>query len=435
MKLAACTIASPNYLHFVRTLAASYVAQHPGQHFYVLIVADLADPTAFQVDPSFTPVMLGEIGLRDLRVEAMKYDILELNTNVKPTFLKHLSARFELDAVVYLDPDIFVYAPLEPVFSPLAEGATAVVTPHMTTPVFDGRSPAEQDLLYNGTYNLGFIAVANNAEGRRLLDWWEHRCLALGFSEGRTGLFVDQKWINLAPGLFDRVHIARDAGLNMAYWNLHERRLTSGQNGIEVKSPVSGRVPLRFFHFSGVEPTDPELLSRHTDRFTLAERPDLQHLFADYKAVVNGNHVPAAEALPYGFDRLSDGTALNRLARRLFAAHGARFTQPEGHSPDPSSDPSSDPFDAQGAFAQFARKQGLVKGKAAPAKSTWKQFNPEDRRVQAVHRLLRWTLRTLGPNRYELLMRYLAFISVLRHQGVFLRDRRWPADRTTDPGE
>src|SRR5580698_10555011 len=155
---AACTIVSPNYLAYARTLAASYIAQHPDQRFFVLIVADLSDPTPFEGD-AFTPVMLGEIGLRDVRVEAMKYDILELNTNVKPTFMKHLIERYELDALAYIDPDIFCYAPLDPVFDALGSGASAVLTPHITTPVFDGRSPSEQDLLFNGSYNLGFIAV------------------------------------------------------------------------------------------------------------------------------------------------------------------------------------------------------------------------------------------------------------------------------------
>ena len=417
MNCAACTIASPNYLPFARTLAASYVAQHPEQRFFVLIVADLSDPEPFQVDPSFTPIMLEEIGIRDVRVEAMKYDILELNTNVKPTFLKFLIDDFRLDALVYLDPDIFVYAPLEPVFEAIEAGATAVLTPHMTTPVFDGKAPSEQDLLYNGTYNLGFIAVGAGPESQRLLKWWEQRCLRLGFSEGRTGLFVDQKWINLAPGFFENVVISRDPGLNMAYWNLHERRLVETEGGYRVESPVSEPVPLRFFHFSGVDLSESEVLSRNTDRFTLADRPDLGRLFAEYRRAIASNRGAAAEALPYGFDRFSDGTAVTRLARRLFAAHLDRFTRPEGDS--------SDPFDAAGAFARFAREQRLVKGKAGPAKATWKEFDPEDRRVRAVHRLLRAGLRVLGPNRYELLMRYLAHISVLRHQGVFLRSKRW----------
>ena len=425
MRFAACTIVSPNYLPFARTLAASYVAQHPEQRFFVLIVADLTDPAPFASEPSFAPVMLDEIGLRDLRVEAMKYDILELNTNVKPTFLKYLLRRYGLDGLVYLDPDIFVYQRLAPVFEAVENGATAVLTPHMTAPVFDGRSPSEQDLLYNGTFNLGFVAVSGGAEALRLLTWWEHRCLTLGFSEGRTGLFVDQKWMNLAPGMFDGVVISRDAGLNMAYWNLHERRLAEGPDGYVVESAASGRVPLRFFHFSGVEPEEATVLSRHTDRFTLRDRPDLGRLFADYTAAVRANGDSAAERLPYGFDSFSDGTTVTRLARRIFAAHFAHFTSATGSSPDP--------FAADGPFARFARVQGLVKGKVAPQKSTWKQFNPSDRRVWAVHRSLRAALRVLGPHQYELLMRYLAHIAVLRQQAVFLRDRSW--DRDAERGE
>ena len=446
LKSAACTIVSPNYLHFARTLAASYVAQHPEQAFFVLIVADLHDKTPFEVDPAFTPVLLSEIGLADLRGEAMKYDILELNTNVKPTFMRHLLTRHGLDAIVYLDPDIFLYARLDPVFEALRT-ASAVLTPHMTAPVFDGHSPSEQDLLYNGTYNLGFIAVSGSAEGRRLLEWWEARCLALGFSEGRTGLFVDQKWANLMPGLFEGVVISRDPGLNMAYWNLHERALEprsesrsqsrseplselSGSQ-LQVRTAASELVPLRFFHFSGVDVEAEGELSRHTNRYTLDTRPDLQSLFAAYRATVQANRLPGVEALPYGFDRLSDGTAVTRLARRLYAVHQQHL------QPVSSSHPaqSTDPFDAAGPFARFARAQGLIKGKVAPQKTTWKQFNGEDRRVRSIHVLLRGALRLLGPNRYELLMRYLAHISVLRHQAVFLRDPAWPTPGESGPDE
>ena len=412
---AACTIVSPNYLSFARTLAASYVAQHPDQQFFVLIVADLTDPSPFRVDPSFTPVMLPELGLEDLRSLAMRYDILELNTNVKPTFLKHLMQAHGVDALICLDPDIFVYHSLTPVFDALGSGASAVLTPHITRPISDDKSPSEQDLLYNGTYNLGFIAVSRTDEGRRLLDWWEERCLRLGYSEGRTGLFVDQKWMNLAPGLFGTILISRDPGLNMAYWNLHERKLLNGSEGVQVQRGDESPVPLRFFHFSGLSPSEPHTISRNTDRFELTVRPDLQEIFARYKAVVQANAGHMAERLPYGFDQLSDGTPVSRLARRIFAAHEPRFR-------------GSDPFDENGAFARFSRKQRLVKNKGKPTNATWRQFDSADRRVRAVHRILKFTLRALGPHRYELLMRYLAHISVLRHQSVFLRNGNWPPD-------
>lgn len=402
----ACTIVSPNYLAYARTVAASYLGQHPDHRFFVLIVADLSlnDRKIFEGD-GFTPVMLPEIGLEDLRGEGMKYDILELNTNVKPTFMKYLVQTFDLKNLVYLDPDIFVYSPLTPVFEALDGGASAILTPHLTTPIDDGKLPGEQDMLYNGSYNLGFIAVKRCEESWRLLSWWERRCLDLGFSEGRTGLFVDQKWMNLAPGMFEQVKILRHPGCNMAYWNLHERRLT----GCAENYFVNGWAQLCFFHFSGIVLNDPAMLSKNTNRYTLADRPDLERLFREYKSAVLANKDTVREEIAYGFDRLSDGTMLTRLARRIYAKHQARWA-------------GQDPFDAAGGFAAFAKRLGLVAGKAAPEKATWREFNPNDRRVEMVHHLLRMALRALGPNRYELLMRYLGHITVLRNQSIFLKD-------------
>ena len=402
---AACTIVSPNYIAFARTLATSYLAQHPGDRFFVLIVANLSDVTPF-ADQPFTPVLLHAIGLDDLAGTAMKYEILELNTNVKPTFMKYLITHHSIERLIYLDPDIFVYAPLGPVFEAL-DAHDAVLTPHLTNPIFDGKVPGEQELLYNGTYNLGFAAVRNSPDALRLLDWWERRCLDLGFSEGRTGLFVDQKWMNLAPGLFERVAILRHPGCNMAYWNLNDRTVS----GNPVAPTVNDRFPLCFFHFSGIVPSDAAILSKHTNRYTLASRPDLTDIFAAYKAAVLANEDEGIAAIPYGFDAFSNGTIITRLARRVYAAHEAEFT-------------GGDPFDSSGPFYRFANGAGLLAGKAKPLRATWHEFSHTDRRVGAIHRILRVALRLLGPNRYELLMRYLGHISVLRNQGVFLKPRK-----------
>ena len=411
---AACTIVSPNYLSFARVLATSYMAQHPAHRFFVLIVADIsvAEGYVFACDGAvYTAVMLEEIGLADLRCVAMKYDILELNTNVKPTFMQYLLKRYELGSLVYLDPDIFVYSPLTPVFEALDASASAVLTPHITMPYNDDKEPSEQDILYNGTYNLGFVAVRACAEGLRLLRWWESRCLTLGFSEGRTGLFVDQKWMNLATGLFGDVHILRHPGCNMAYWNLHERGLVAHEGTYLVDSGRAELQNLCFFHFSGVVVSDAALLSKHTNRFALADRPDLTEIFAFYKAAVLEKQSNQLEGTPYGFDRFSDKTAVTRLARRIYAQHQGRWA-------------GEDPFDSRGNFAEFAGRLRLVAGKIEPPKATWREFNATDGRVKMVHRLLKAALRVLGPNRYELLMRYLSHISVLRHQSVFLDDKQ-----------
>jgi hypothetical protein len=402
--MGACTIVSPNYLPFARTLARSYLRHHPGHAFFVLVVADVHAKELFCDEP-FKTVLMDELPLASVNCLAMRYDILELNTNVKPTFMKYLLAKFELEALIYLDPDIYVYSPLIPIMGMLP-AFNVVLTPHLTSPLpDDGRSPCERDLLYNGTYNLGFIAVTSSHESIRMLDWWESRCLHEAFSEGRSGLFVDQKWINLVPGIFEGVAICRDLGCNVAYWNLNERILSgSGDDYL-----VSGTAPLRFFHFSGTDLDDPTMLSKNTDRFSLENRPDLVSLFSEYKTEVVQSRVAAKDSLPYGFDVFSDGSAVTRLQRRIFAAQELEFGE-------------GNPFDARGRFYDFLGRHRLLVGKVQSARPGWREFNPHDRRVRLVNRLLLIVLRLLGPIRYELLMRYLSFISILRNQAVFIRD-------------
>ena len=72
-----------------------------------------------------------------------------------------------------------------------------------------------------GVFNSGFVAVGQS--GRPFLDWWASRlrrdCL---FCEP-MGVHADQRWLDFVPSYFDH-HVLRDPGINVAQWNLHERR-------------------------------------------------------------------------------------------------------------------------------------------------------------------------------------------------------------------
>jgi len=406
----ACTIVSPNYLPFARTLANSYLQHHPNDKFYVLIVARSADKSLFRDEP-FSAVMLEELGLPNLSSIAMKYDILELNTNVKPSFMKYIFDKSDIDNLIYLDPDIYVYSPMDPIYS-ILESSNVVLTPHITSPINDDKSPGEQEFLSSGVFNLGFVGAHRSSESFRMLDWWENRCLEQGYSETRTGLFVDQKWMNLAPCLFEGVEQCKHPGCNMAYWNLHERTITY-ENSHYL---VNGTYRLIFFHFSGVDINRPEALSKYTDRFDLQGRPDLVDLFAVYKSKVDGNRNAALDTLEYGFDFFDDGVAITQLARRIYAACEKDF-------------PDQNPFSTSSSFYRFSRRSHLIGPKTLGHKVTWKQYDSSDSRVVWINRFLKAALLFLRPNRYELLMKYLSHISVLRKQ-TFL----YPAPHKSNAG-
>ncbi len=57
----------------------------------------------------FELVLVEELDIPNFDSIAFKYGILELNTNVKPTFLKKILAE-GVDQMIYFDPEIFICA-------------------------------------------------------------------------------------------------------------------------------------------------------------------------------------------------------------------------------------------------------------------------------------------------------------------------------------
>src|SRR5277367_2165964 len=113
MTRAACTIVSLNYLSYARTLCESFFRLHDDWRFYVLIVDRLPLGTSLSAE-RFEVVFVDELAIPNFASIAFKYDVLALNTNVKPSFMRFLLDK-GVEQLVYLDPDIFVYSALDPI--------------------------------------------------------------------------------------------------------------------------------------------------------------------------------------------------------------------------------------------------------------------------------------------------------------------------------
>jgi hypothetical protein len=392
---AACTIVSSNYLPYARTLCESFLAFHPDDVFYVLLVD--RPPGGFDASKErFSLVMVDDLEIPNFDSVAFKYGIVELNTNVKPTFLKKILAS-GVDHLVYFDPDILICSSVHPIYDLLSEFGI-ILTPHCTSPnVEDPYS--EIMLLVNGVFNLGFVAVSRTNEAQQFLTWWENRCLNSGYNERWTGLFVDQKWINLAPCYFDSIKILKDPGCNCAYWNLHERVLAkSGSSWV-----VNGSFPLLFFHFSGVEVDAGSRISKYADQFNLDSRSDLEELFIEYRSRLINNGIRDVAENKYAFGSYDNGEPVTNLQRAAFAANLNRFS-------------GENPFDVRGAFYKWAKQRHLQSGQDSVRKYSRRAYSASDTRVLIVNSILRFTLRVIGADRYTILMKYFEYVSVLRNQ-------------------
>ena len=150
--------------------------------------------------------------------------------------------------------------------------------------------------------------------------WLRTHCV----NDRPIGLFIDQKFIDLLPGLAPGVRILRDPGLNLAYWNLPQRHFLPDAPG----GPTVDGHPLSFFHYSGFDPATPDQLSTESALFRGAALPPSclngalprsWRLFLDGYAerlrAAGHGRIPADS---YAYGRFASGVPIPTIARRMF---------------------------------------------------------------------------------------------------------------------
>lgn len=315
-EFAACSIIAKNYLPMARVLAESWSRLHPDCPIFVLFLDSPFGFTSPEAEP-FQSVFPSELDIPNLRGFLFKYTILEASTAVKPYLLDYLFRRYAIEKLLYLDPDILLLNSLDQLRGYLDE-ANILLTPHLLSPVpSDSRSLTEHDILKSGVYNLGFLGLRNGLESKRLLRWWSdklyHHCMVAV----EQNLFVDQRWMDLAPGLFAGVRILREPGYNVAYWNLHERSISMADS-----ITVNGGEPLRFMHFSGFDADKPWIVSKHQNRFGMADIGELCKLYLRYRDLLLKHGWNEAKHWTYSHDFFENGVKITPAARRYYWSLG-----------------------------------------------------------------------------------------------------------------
>jgi hypothetical protein len=276
--------------------------------------------------------------------------------------------------------------------------------------------PWEQDMLRYGGYNLGFAAARRSDEAIRMLRWWEDRCLTRGFHSPPDGFFVDQKFMDLASMFFDGVKPVRHPGLNVAYWNLHERPMH--QQGQRY---MVGDVPLIFFHFSGFvfQPNaeQRDWITKYPCDLTLQDRPELRPILEDYRQRLVDNGHATRKSISYTFARFDNGCEIPKLVRRLVGTETLQA-------------PSATLFKSDGDFYRRIKRLRLLP--KFPAKASTASASVKARQAtqtRTAERLMFALLRAIGITRYERILRLLERLSSPFNQSFLVHD----AERKSAP--
>ena len=370
------TVATLSYLPFVRVLMRSLRAVHPDWHQYLLLV-DEVDPTL--IDEGWTTVLARDIGLANFDDLVWRYDVVELCTALKPMFMRWMFDHTELRDVIYLDPDIRLFAPMRALESALNGGAPMVLTPHITEPLVGDGEPTDHSVLKSGVFNLGFAAVRRGAEALAFVDWWADRMRTQALVDFKNNLFTDQRWCDLAPGFVPGLAVLRDHAYNAAYWNLGQRRFSRVHGHWNVDGAA-----LVFYHFSGFDPDQPTTVSKYQTRLDWQQIEPLQPLYLDYAAELHSAGWASAKPLPYAYGAV-DEVRLTPSLRRLY-----RELHPQTAS-----------ISRRAALQQIA---DLCATDAEPGTTRRQRLSPLMRRLHAQHTVLQRTFdlsTTRGETEFE----------------------------------
>lgn len=304
MKLA-FTLCSNNYLAQAKTVGDSLIRHNPDMQFIIGLVDHKSDAIDYSFFAPHSILPVSEIGIPNLVEMIVRYDIVELNTAVKPFFFDYLFEKYAPELIYYFDPDIMIFDSIAKLHDEL-KNANVILTPHILdnsvdkldnfkkgsySLSFEG-SFSEQFIYWElhtiryGLYNLGFIGIANSDESHRFLKWWKYRTDHYCFFDLKNSLYVDQLWITLVPMLFNNIAVLKDPGCNVAHWNVHERKIEKFGN----KFRVNGTFPLVFFHYSSFDSSHPGMLSQYDKELHIEITGDLNDIIDSYRAILMSNN-------------------------------------------------------------------------------------------------------------------------------------------------
>jgi glycosyltransferase involved in cell wall biosynthesis len=320
-----CTVVEPRHLPWARGWVAAARRVHPDATCVVLVAGE---------EQAGRPELDGAEVLLPVDVDGAPLDVMtlvhgphELFAALTPWLLRHLLAR-GAEVVVHVAPQALLRRPLAGL-EELAREHGVVLVPRTFDPVArDGRQPDEQALMQCGVFTRALVAVAGD-EGSRMVAWWAERTATSAQDDRPAGRYLDQRWLDLVPGLFDHT-VVKDPGWNVSRDDLGGRTLERDASGALL---VDGR-PVTLLDLTGYDPRMPHLAAadqRAPARVLLGDHPVLREVCDEVRAELLAQP-EGPDTAPFA---VRDGVLVDDRVRTLARAELARPQRGEPTRPGP----------------------------------------------------------------------------------------------------
>ncbi|MBE7467034.1 MAG: hypothetical protein HS116_26475 [Planctomycetes bacterium] len=324
------TVITASHLAAARTLFESVRKHHP-EAVCVAILVDRIDGRFDSQRESFSIWPVEELKISKLSGMLFQYTRFERVMAFKAFGLGAFVERHsELDKFFYIDADFWILGKLDRALEFL-DTHSLLLTPHTLQPVLDTRWMNERVFARTGAFNLGFLGLRRSKEAKEFLSWWTQKMSEYCVSDLPNGMFADQKWMDLAPALFEGVGVFRDPGYNVAAWNLEDRKLSECASQGQWTAGGAELVAMHFSKFDPEQPAD-DYWRRAGPGQPPNPDPVLDRLAGAYARRLLANGWSECRSWKHVFDYFNDGTLIPPLWP-IYYRDVLRHRLPKEHDP------------------------------------------------------------------------------------------------------
>ncbi|OXB07596.1 glycosyltransferase [Flavobacterium pectinovorum] len=412
MKNCVFTIVAKNYIGLAEILGESLKENNANTDFYIIVADYFSEDFDIEKLPSNILVAKNMLNISSQQWVDMsfKYDLTEFCTSIKPASFSYFIEKTNYEKIIYLDPDIYIYGSLNPIYEML-ESHSIVLTPHIVTiqDTFQGER-SESGLMSTGVFNLGFCAIKRSDSAKKMISWWHERLLDKCFIDSYDTYFTDQKWMDFLPCYFDsdELYISRHLGMNIAPWNFFEREIYSEKECLKVRnreaSSLDGDYQVIFVHYSGYNYTEMKrgnVIQNNISKIKNYE--DIKLLTNIYANAISNKSGIFDKFIreKYSFGTFENGDIIKGFHRRIYRSlvnKGLIFDNPFSVAGD--------------SLYQKLKTKGMTKTSAINIdKATKENLQGVGKKLKIFNTATRWLYKLVGLDRYLLLIRLMRSFS------------------------
>ena len=267
-----CTLFDANYLIKGIAMVNSLQRSCPNAYIFILCMDHFTAEHIGRLNLlNIKIIRLHEIESDELLAAKKNRGIAEYCWTLSPCLPYFIINHYKnIDAITYLDADLYFFSSLDPLFEEIKDASIAI-TEHKFIPRLK-----QQEIM--GKFCVQWVTFQNDEQGLACLARWRQQCIEWCYYRLEDGKMGDQKYLDEWPTLYSKCHIINHSGAGIAPWNFSNYQYSI----IDNKIYVDGQ-PLIFYHFHQFQIFNLSHYDRLSKFYTL-EMPEPNEIYNIYEA-------------------------------------------------------------------------------------------------------------------------------------------------------